>query len=179
MDASIVARRIAQAQATGSSAQYAVPGRYRFSVDAIKFKDGHRGLSAIAELRVITAEQTDPTVRPCAVGSVVSFIEKLDDAKKGGPARFKTFLCALVGATDAELDADRVMSFYDESKAPGFGLLIDGEVFTKTLAPKDGKPSRGIESYRWTTVDMTDAELAAVEKKRAATKLPPLSEVLG
>lgn len=179
MDAAIVARRIAQAQASGPSAQYAVPGRYRFSVDAIKAKDGHRGLSAIAELRVVTAEQTDPSYRPCSVGSVVSFIEKLDDAKKGGPARFKTFLCALVGATNEELDAERVMSFYDESKAPGFGLLIDCEVFAKVLPAKDGNPPKTIESYRWKTVDPSDAELDAIEKKRAAARLPPLSEVLG
>lgn len=179
MSASIAARRIAQAQAASSSAQYPKPGRYRFSIDAIKAKDGHRGLAAIAELRVITSEQTEPDIRPSSVGAVVSYIEKLDDAKKGGPARFKAFLCALVGASNEELNEERVISFYDEEKAPGYALLIDCEVYTKTLPSKDGKPPKAIESYRWATVDLTDAELEAVEAKRSAARLPPLSEVLG
>jgi hypothetical protein len=74
-------------------------------------------------------------------------------------------------------DTHALAKFIDERQAGTF-LNIDAEVWQKTLPERDGMPGKTIEAYRWSTVEPTDAELAELDKKRAAHKLPPLKDAL-
>ncbi|WP_375757964.1 hypothetical protein [Corallococcus exercitus] len=168
--------RIVSAQAA-LGAQYLKAGRYRLEVQSIRTKDGFKGLSAIAELKVVSAERTQPTSEPSRIGMVASYVENLSDAKKNGGGRFKAFVMALAGAEEQELSLEQLAKFTGDKQAGAF-LLIDCEVFPKTLPEKDGKPGKVIEGYRWSTVSPTDDELAAIEAKRAEAKLPALTVAL-
>ncbi|WP_408890778.1 hypothetical protein ACJ2CR_10465 [Myxococcus faecalis] len=168
--------RIATAQAA-VGAQYLKAGRYRLEVQSIRTKDGFKGLSAIAEIKVVTSERTQPTTEPTRPGLVASYVENLSDSKKNGGGRFKAFLMALAGAEEHEVTPDFIAKFTEEKQAGAF-LLVDCDVFPKTLPEKDGRPGKVIEGYRWSDVSPTDAELAAIEAKRAAAKLPPLADAL-
>ncbi|AGC44559.1 hypothetical protein MYSTI_03247 [Myxococcus stipitatus DSM 14675] len=167
--------RIATAQAA-VGAQYLRSGRYRLEVQSIRTKDGFKGLSAIAEVKVVTSERTQAT-EPTRPGLVTSYVENLSDTKKNGGGRFKAFLMALAGAEEHEVTPGFIAKF-TEAKQAGAFLLVDCEVFPKTLPEKDGRPGKVIEGYRWSNVSPTDAELAAIESKRATAKLPPLTDAL-
>ncbi|WP_141323176.1 hypothetical protein [Myxococcus sp. AB025B] len=169
--------RIATSQAT-LAAQYLKAGRYRLEVQLIRTKDGFKGLSAIAEIKVVTSERTQPTTEPTRPGLVASYVENLSDSKKNGGGRFKAFLMALAGAEEHDVTPDFIARF-TEAKQAGAFLLVDCDVFPKTLPEKDGKPGKVIEGCRWSNVSLTDTELAAIEAKRAAAKLPPLADALG
>ncbi|WP_223645512.1 hypothetical protein [Corallococcus sp. EGB] len=168
--------RIVSAQAQ-LGAQYLKAGRYRLEVQSIRTKDGFKGLSAIAELKVVSAERTQPATEPNRVGAVISYVENLSDVKKNGGGRFKAFVMALAGAEEAELSLEQLAKFTGDLQAGAF-LPIDCEVFPKVLPEKDGKPGKVIEGYRWSTVTPTDAELSALDEKRAAAKLPTLANAL-
>ncbi|NTX15499.1 hypothetical protein HUA76_32495 [Myxococcus sp. CA056] len=169
--------RIATAQAA-LGAQYLKAGRYRLEVQSIRTKDGFKGLSAIAEVKVVTSERTQHNTEPTRPGLITSYVENLSDSKKNGGGRFKAFLMALAGAEEHEVSPDFIAKF-TEAKQAGAFLLVDCDVFPKTLPEKDGRPGKVIEGYRWSNVSPTDTELAAIESKRASAKLPPLADALG
>jgi hypothetical protein len=167
---------IAAAQAS-LPPQYPAFGRYLFEVQAIRTKEGYRGRSAIAELKVLKSEQSE-TSAPSRVGSTVSYVEKLNEMKKGGAGRFKAFLMALVGADPSELgETDSITKFSDDRQAGTF-LFIEAEVYPKTLPAKDGRPGITLSAYRWFNVTPTAEQLAEIERKRAFAELSPLVAAL-
>ncbi|QDE98318.1 hypothetical protein [Myxococcus xanthus] len=168
--------RIATAQAT-LGAQYLKAGRYRLEVQSIRTKDGFKGLSAIAEVKVVSSERTQANIEPTRPGLIASYVENVSDAKKNGGGRFKAFLMALAGAEEHEVSQDFIAKFTEANQAGAF-LLVDCDVFPKTLPEKEGRPGKVIEGYRWSNVSLTDAELASIESKRVAAKLPPLADAL-
>ncbi|WP_208729940.1 hypothetical protein [Corallococcus exercitus] len=127
--------RIVSAQAA-LGAQYLKAGRYRLEVQSIRTKDGFKGLSAIAELKVVSSERTQLATEPSRIGMVASYVEKLSEAKKNGGGRFKAFVMALAGAEEKG------------DKHAGAFLLIDCEVFPKTLPENDGKPGKFVGGHR-------------------------------
>ncbi|WP_408888703.1 hypothetical protein ACJ2CR_29470 [Myxococcus faecalis] len=167
-----VLARISTAQAA-IGAQYLKAGRYRLEVQSIRTKDGFKGLSAIAEVKVVTSERTQPHTESTRPGLIAS----RSNTKKNGGGRFKAFLRALAGAEEHEVTPDLLAKF-TEAKQPGAFLLVDGDVFPKTLLEKDGRPGKVIKGYSWSDVSPTGVELAAIETKRAAAKLPPLVDAL-
>lgn len=167
--------RIAGAQAV-VSAQYLRPGKYRLEVQSLKTRDGFKGLSAIAELKVLSAEKTHEN-EPTKPGQIVSYVENLSDAKKNGGGRFKAFLMALAGASEEEMDLGMVAKYVGE-KQPGAFLQVDVEVYPKQLPEKDGKPGKVIEGYRWSTVEIDEAGLTALNAKRAAARLPSFQDAI-
>ncbi|WP_216626970.1 hypothetical protein [Corallococcus exercitus] len=78
---------------------------------------------------------------------VASYVENLSDAKKNGGGRFKAFVMALAGAEEQKLPLEQLAKFTGDKQAGAF-LLIDCEVFPKTLPEKDGKPGKVVEGHR-------------------------------
>lgn len=177
-------------------------GRYRYEVLVAKHKHGTKGLSYIAELKVVKAEKSlDPKaagIEPQQVGEVVCYIEKGNDDAKGGGGRFKVFLMKAAGQTaeaistftatvqnadgtvvQKEISGDNAQALWlakviNETTQPLAFMLVDCEVYPKDLPPKDGRPGITLSGYRWSTVDPSDDEYAAILAKRAAANLPAL-----
>ncbi|MBN8226499.1 hypothetical protein JYK02_03140 [Corallococcus macrosporus] len=84
---------------------FTVGRHYRLEVQSIRTKDGFKGLSAIAELKVVSAERTQPASEPSRIGTVASYVGNLSDAKKNGGGRFKAFVMGQAGAEEQELSA--------------------------------------------------------------------------
>jgi hypothetical protein len=172
--AALLAGAKAQAQR-----EYLEPGKYRLEVQAIRARDGFKGLSAIAELKVVKSESTGQGT-PSPIDRTVSYVEvPIDTGKKGAAAsgRFKAFLMKLVGvASEAELGESAIADFIDE-RQPGAFLLIDCEAWPKVLPPDPvrGLAGKTITSYRWHTVrEEEQPDGAALNAKRTAAKLPAL-----
>lgn len=169
--------RIASAQAHVGG-QYAKNGRYLLKVQSIRTRDGTKGFSIKAELKVIRAEATQPNESPSSVGSVIDYVENLTDPKKGGGSRFKGFIMQLLGAAEHELANPDTLTKFEDDRQAAVGLLIECEAYPKNLPPKDGKPAFTVTGMRWGHVEMTDAQLAEADAERAALGLKPLAEVL-
>jgi hypothetical protein len=176
--------------------QYAKFGRYVFEIQAAKVKQGFKGTSAIAELKPLSSEKTQSN-EPTRVGETVSYVEKLDDAKKNGGGRFKTMMLIALGEQEENINSiaveeNGVKTIYtgepaqtlwfakmlDEKTQPLAFMRIAAEVYPKKLEAKNGLPEKTIEGFRWSTVDLSDADLAAIDAKRKAAQLPTLAEAL-
>ena len=127
--------RIVSAQAA-LSAQYLKAGRYRLEVQSIGTKADFKGPSAIAELKVVAAERTQPSSEPSRIGMVASYVENLSYAKKNGGGRLKAFVMARAGAK--ELSLEQFAKLTGDKQARDF--LIDCEVFPKTLPRRTASP---------------------------------------
>src|SRR5205085_1828320 len=129
--------------------------------------------SAIAELKVVSAEKTEDN-EPCRPGKIVSYVENLTDPKKNGGGRFKTFVMALLGADDHEITVEQLGQFMGDTQPAAF-LLIDCIAFPKKLEAKDGKPGMTLTGYKWMTVpDDQQPNNDALNAKRVAAGLPKL-----
>ncbi|ADO68719.1 hypothetical protein [Stigmatella aurantiaca] len=169
--------KIATAQAAAGG-RYPKFGRYLLEVEVVRTKEGFKGDSAIAELKVRESEPLTSGENPSRPGETVDYVENLSDQKKGGGGRFKSFLMTLVGAEEYEFaNPAALKKFFDERQA-GTHLLIRCEVFPKHLPPKDGQPGKVISGYRWTHVELNDEQLAQVEQARKVSKLPALADAL-
>lgn len=169
--------KIATAQAAAGG-RYPRFGRYLLAVEVIRTKEGFKGDSAIAELKVRESEPLPGGEAPSKPGETVDYVENLSDQKKGGGGRFKSFLMTLVGADEFEFaNPAALKKFFDERQA-GTHLLIRCEVYPKQLPPKDGQPGKVISGYRWTHVELNDEQLGEVEQARKASKLPTLADAL-
>ncbi|MFY1824940.1 hypothetical protein ACN47A_03435 [Myxococcus fulvus] len=169
--------KIATAQAA-TGGRYPRAGRYLLEVAVIRMKDGFKGDSAIAELKVRESEALPGGESPSRVGETVDYVENLSDQKKGGGGRFKSFLMTLVGADEHEFANPAVLKkFFDERQA-GTHVLIRCEVFPKQLPAKDGHAGKVITGFRWSHVELNDEQLSQVEQARKASKLPALADAL-
>lgn len=93
-------------------------------MEVIRTKEGFKGDSAIAELKVRESEPLAGGEQPSRVGETVDYVENLSDQKKGGGGRFKSFLMTLVGANELEFaNSAALKKFFDERQA-GTHLLI-------------------------------------------------------
>ncbi|NTX17735.1 hypothetical protein HUA76_43940 [Myxococcus sp. CA056] len=169
--------KIATAQAAAGG-RYPRFGRYLLEVEVIRTKEGFKGDSAIAELKVRESDPLPGGESPNRPGESVDYVENLSDQKKGGGGRFKSFLMALVGGEEYEFaNPAALKKFFDERQA-GTHLLIRCEVYPKQLPAKDGLPGKVLSGYRWTHVELNDKQLAQVEQSRKASKLPALADAL-
>ncbi|WP_253895067.1 hypothetical protein [Corallococcus exercitus] len=115
--------KIATAQAAAGG-RYPRFGRYLLEVEVIRTKEGFKGDSAIAELKVRESEALTPGETASKPGETVDYVENLTDQKKGGGGRFKSFLMTLVGADEYEFaNPAALKKFFDERQA-GTHLLI-------------------------------------------------------
>lgn len=170
--------KLKKAGVTQQSQFLAPDAKYRLEVQAHRLSDGHKGLFAIAESKVITAAASKPGASPTPVGSTVAYMEKLDDKNNNGGGRFNAYLLSLVGEKDATKaeDLSWLSKFFNEKQAGTF-LLVDVETWTGEIksGANAGKP---ITKTRFSTVSPTDEEFAEIEAKRAKANLPKLAEVL-
>lgn len=169
--------KIATAQAAAGG-RYPRFGRYLLEVEVIRTKEGFKGDSAIAELKVRESEPLAGGETPSRPGETVDYVENLSDQKKGGGGRFKSFLMTLVGADEYEFaNPAALKKFFDERQA-GTHLLIRCEVFPKQLPAREGHAGKVISGYRWSHVELNDEQLTQAEHARKASKLPALTDAL-
>ena len=93
------ARELWQSKSTGGG-NFIKDGNYVHAVDQLLVTKGYRGKFLIAELLVIDAEQTNPDVKPNAVGEKVSVAFQLDGSGDKGSAQrgnAKNLMCGLLG----------------------------------------------------------------------------------
>lgn len=170
-------RRIASAQASVSG-RWAKSGKYLGRVQCIRTKDGFKGTSAIAEIEILSATQTQESEIPTKVGATIDYVENTTQQDKGGGGRFKSFLMALVGASEDELSAEDALDKFVDKRAAGVGLLIEFDVFPKHLPAKNGNTGKVISGYTWRHVELTDAQIDEIDAMRKGLKLPPMAVAL-
>ncbi|QSQ10771.1 hypothetical protein [Myxococcus landrumensis] len=169
--------KIATAQPS-TSGRYPRFGNYLLEVAVVRVKEGFKGDSAIAELKVRESAPLAGGEAPSRPGETVDYVENLSDQKKGGGGRFKSFLMALVGGEEYEFSNPVALKKFVDERQAGTHLLIRCEVYGKQLPPKDNFPGKVINGYRWSHVELNDEQLAQVEQARKASKLPALADAL-
>lgn len=181
--------RVSKVDKLYTNGSYMNYGRYRLRVQVIKGHKGDKGSYAILEGKVLRSENLPsfPTRPDTGVpypaelanrpGEVVSYSENVDNIKKGGASRFQSALATLFGM-DRPLNYGQLL-FVAGPKAPATFLDIDVEVKPKWIEPK-GNHKEGIflKNYRWTAVELTEAEVNEVHAQRAAANLAPLGDAL-
>lgn len=156
-------------------------GRYRFEVQGMKRNDKGR---VFCELKVIRAEATPANekhkIQPHMLGEVLTYTEDTFTERKGGGARFNGMLLKLVGEENKKVCAriPWLVQFFKPDVQAGAYLEIDCEVRPRIVDGKDGQPDYVGRSESWTTVPDEEIDLAAINVKRAAAKLPTLETVL-
>ncbi|QSQ17197.1 hypothetical protein [Myxococcus landrumensis] len=158
--------------------RYARFGIYLLEVAVLRMKEGFKGDSAIAELRVRESAPLAGGESPSRVGETVDYVENLNDVKRGGAGRFKAFLMSLVGGEEHEFANPGALKKFFDGRQAGTHLLIRCEIVPKQLPPKDNLPGMVMSDYRWSHVELSDEQLAQVEQSRKASKLPALADAL-
>lgn len=173
-----VLEKLRKAGVTQNSQFLAPNARYRLEVQAHRTNDGHKGMFAIAEMKVISVVATKPDAVPTPVASSVAYMEKLNDPENNGGGRFNAYLLALVGEKDATKadDLSWLFKFFDERQAGTF-LLVDAETWDGTIK-KGANAGKSITKTKFSTVTPTPEEFSTITEKRAKANLKPLAEVL-
>ncbi|WP_237079473.1 hypothetical protein [Myxococcus xanthus] len=123
--------KIATAQPS-TSGRYPRFGNYLLEVAVVRVKEGFKGDSAIAELKVRESTPLTGGESPSRVGATV---ENLSDAKKGGSGRFKSFLMALVGGEEYEFANPAALKKFVDERQAGTHLLV-GARSTRSSSPR-------------------------------------------
>lgn len=163
--------KMAETRAVNKS-PYLRDGKYTLLVRRGVIDDMNDGMTGVAEFLVVTAEKTNPTKEPNAVGTTTSYIEKFDK-HKGSLARFKGFLIRLFDKDEAEVTEEEweelLGGFGEEDGAQiGAGRLIQCEASEGDNKEKTGK----VTNKSWTTVPMTEEELETWRAVAKSGKLP-------
>lgn len=175
-------------------------GRYLFEVQAHRGKfGGFYGDTAIAELKCLTGEdlpsypvgqngeQVKRTGSVHKPGQIVSYSESMSAPGKKGDATTGRFAKHLtrVAAVDQPFNVPQLQMILGTPDQPAVDqpfafFRVEVEVVPNYIPPNPPKYPLGtfLPQYRWTTVDMTEEQLAQIEAKRAEAKLPPLKATL-
>lgn len=161
--ASGYAAKIAGAKASQSS-NFIKDGAYLFEIEKLLIENKRKGWMFIAELKVLEAVKTSPTVDPNPVGSSVGYVVKLDDPNGMGVGNVKAFIMALYGVEESEVTADDIDEAVNTDpeatnaagKAlavqPCVGMKIRDEAFAKA---KVSKPTEFFTNHKWSHVPQT------------------------
>lgn len=168
-------------------------GKYRLECQSTKVTD--KGKPCF-EFKVISSKKTHDN-EPFQPGDVVSYIEDLSDPRAGGAGRMMKALLALRDMTEADIataeferdgktviaegeNAKRIWigKMLNAAKQPCVFLQVDCEIEPRPVAAKGDKPAAIFSKERWSVAPLTEAELAAIEAKRAAAKLPNLTDAM-
>lgn len=149
------------------------PGSYTFEVQNVMVDPKcFGGAMFIAEFKVLEAKPTVDGIVPNMVGSSCSFVVNLVKNQGIGLGNAKAFLIALAGSNEEEMTDELISELVEEvggkkSTQPMRFTRIKDEVFTKkqrTDASKD------FTVHKWQTVELTEADWAEINARRAAEK---------
>lgn len=166
------------------------PGEYELVVKALLMQPNRKKVQQfIAELVVLKAKpgsdrNADGTaIEPSSAGSEVTYLVPLD--KDAAAGNVKAFVLALLGYTEAELDAEEKKdpgAFADTieelvNQAPGAksekgvvlsvnsgaGMVIGDRTYEKENQGKDNPANKGkmFTAHNWFSVENTEASIAA------------------
>lgn len=175
---------VGTSKATGGGNRI-VDGKGRLIVSKIRCQQKTNGPFFIAEF-VVESSAKVPVVsllsgqkldiEPNLPGSTCSAVIPMNDPNvKSGPGNIKALVLALLGYSEAEVDAKPgsladALAKLDSKEQPGRGMLLDYETYRK-LTKK--APQKEMTLVKWTHVPQTAGNKPEEIKARAA-KLPPV-----
>ena len=163
-----LARQIANASTTGGG-NWIRHGLYLFVVERLLLKQGYKGVSFIAELRVKVAQATVDGVVPNPVGSSCSNVQSLSNpATPNAMGAVKAFILTLLGITEST--EDEFVRAFEELVGPtqlARGLVVACETYDHTT-----QKGKEIVLPKWSHVvqapEEITAERAALDRGAAA-----------
>lgn len=169
-------------------------GKYRLEVQALKFNDAGK---PIVEAKVISAKSTVAGSDPHKVGETVSYMEDMSNPKNGGAGRMLKALLAILSMSEtdiATLEIERdgkirelegenakgawLVKMMDQKKCPTAFMPVDVEIEPRPVPAKGDKPAATFSKERWSSVELTPADLDAIDAKKIAAKLPKIEDSL-
>lgn len=169
-------------------------GKYRLEIQALKFTEAGK---PCIEAKVLASKATVAGSEPHKVGEVVSHIEDLSNPKNGGASRMLKALLAILNMSESDiskLEVERdgkvremegenaksawLVKMMDQKKCPTAFMQVDVEIEPRAVPAKGDKPAAVFSKERWSSVELGDTELDAIDAKRKAANLPSIAEAL-